>query len=71
MHSDAFPFDVIIADDRLCTLASEYVQTLEEESLLGIANDYEEAKWRTKHFCKKIMDYLPLCALTQEEREKN
>lgn len=71
MHSDAFPFDVIIADDRLCALASEYVQTLEEERLLGIANDYEEAKWRTKHFCKKIMDYLPLCALSQEEREKS
>lgn len=71
MYSDAFPFDVIIADDRLCELASEYVQTLEEERLLGIANDYEEAKWRTRHFCKKIMDYLPLCALTQEEREKS
>lgn len=71
MYSDAFPFDVIIADDRLCELASEYVQTLEEERLLGIANDYEETKWRTRHFCRKIMDYLPLCALSREEREKS
>lgn len=71
MYSDAFPFDVIIADDRLCALASEYVQTLEEERLLGIANDYEESKWRTRHFCKKIMDYLPLCALSRDEREKS
>ena len=71
MHSYDFPFDVIIADDKLCTLATAYVQNLEEERLLGIANDYEESKWRTKHFCKKIMDYLPLCALSKEEREKS
>ena len=68
MHSDDFPFDVIIANDNICTLASNYVQTMEEEKLLGFANDYEDSVWREKLFIEKIMDYLPLSALTAEER---
>lgn len=70
MHSDDFPFDVIIANDNICTLASNYVQTMEEEKLLGFANDYEDSVWREKLFIEKIMDYLPLSALTAEERSK-
>lgn len=70
MLSEDFPFDVIIANEHLCSLAAEHVQTMEEERLLGFANDYEDSVWREKLFIKKIMDYLPLCALTAEERAK-
>lgn len=70
MYSEDFPFDVIIADERLCSLDHKYEQTLEEERLLGLANDYEDSKWRETLFFNKIMDYLKLCALSSEEKDK-
>ena len=70
MNYEDFPFDVIIANEQLCSIAFKYEQTMEEERLLGLANDYEEGKWREELFCDKIIDYLPLCALTAEERAK-
>lgn len=70
MFSENFPFDVIIANEQLCSLAAEYKRTMEEERLIGLANGYEDLKWREELFVDTIVDYLPLCALSAEERDK-
>lgn len=70
MLSEELPFDVIIADESLCSLIEGYKSTMTDERLLGLANDYEDSRWRVELFCDKIMDFLPLCALSPEERSK-
>lgn len=70
MDLERFPFDVIIADENLYWYIQGYKASMEEERILGLANDYEDSKWRTDLFCDKVMDYLSLCALSDEERTK-
>lgn len=62
-------FEVLINDEVLSNL-SESFQSMGNEKVLSLINDFEDGSWRYKKFQNFIWDNIAEIALSSEEREK-
>ena len=62
-------FEVLIEDDFLNTCTDESLEPKENKSILSLANDYQEGKWRNSKFHNFVWDNIAETSLSYSERE--
>lgn len=63
-------FEILINDDYLNLVPSTELAPIDNKTVLSLANDFEDGKWRQRKFNSFIWDSIALTALTVQEREK-
>ncbi|WP_217533028.1 MULTISPECIES: DUF1837 domain-containing protein [Vibrio] len=62
-------FEVLVEDDFLNLCLDENLKPIGNKSLLSIANDYQEGKWRHSKFHNFVWDNIAETSLSYSERE--
>lgn len=63
-------FEILINDDYLALVQETELTPFENKTVLSLANDFEDEKWRRRKFNSFVWDNIALTALTDQEREK-
>ena len=63
-------FEILINDDYLNLVQEPEFTPVDNKSVLSLANDFEDEKWRLEKFDNFIWDNIALTALSAQEREK-
>lgn len=63
-------FEILINDDYLALVQETELTPIENKTVLSLANDFEDEKWRRRKFNSFVWDNIALTALTDQEREK-
>ncbi|EOW9108222.1 DUF1837 domain-containing protein [Vibrio cholerae] len=62
-------FDVLVEDDFLNICTDQSLEPVENKSILSLANDYQEGKWRHSKFHNFVWDNIAETSLSFSERE--
>ena len=62
-------FEIIINADYLNLFKDTPLAPVENKTVLSLANDFEDEKWRIEKFENFIWDNIALTALSAKERE--
>lgn len=63
-------FEILINDDYLNLVQNTELTPVDNKTVLSLANDFEDEKWRREKFENFIWDNIALTALSAKEREK-
>lgn len=63
-------FEILIDDHYLNLLKDTTLAPVDNKTVLSLANDFEDGKWRREKFENFIWDNIALTALSAKEREK-
>lgn len=63
-------FEILINDDYLNLVQGAQFNPVDNKTVLSLANDFEDEKWRIKKFNSFVWDNIALTALSAQEREK-
>ena len=63
-------FEILIDDDYLNLIQSAESIPVDNKTVLSLANDFEDEKWRSQEFNNFVWDNIALTALSAQEREK-
>lgn len=63
-------FEILINDDYLNLVQETELTPVDNKSVLSLANDFEDEKWRVEKFDNFVWDNIALTALSAQEREK-
>jgi hypothetical protein len=63
-------FEIFVDDHYLKIFSDTALSPVENKSVLSLANDFEDEKWRYEKFENFIWDNIALTALSAQEREK-
>lgn len=63
-------FEILINDDYLSAVQKTELTPVENKTVLSLANDFEDEKWRHEKFDDFVWDNIALTALSAQEREK-
>lgn len=63
-------FEILINDDYLSVVKKTELTPVENKTVLSLANDFEDEKWRHEKFEDFVWDNIALTALSAQEREK-
>jgi len=63
-------FEILINDDYLNLVQATGLTPVDNKTVLSLANDFEDEKWRLEKFDNFVWDNIALTALSTQEREK-
>jgi len=63
-------FEILINDDYLNLVQETELAPVENKTVLSLANDFEDEKWRLEKFNNFVWDNIALTALSEQERRK-
>lgn len=63
-------FEILINDHYLNLVQGTELTPVDNKTVLSLANDFEDEKWRRRKFNSFVWDNIALTALTVQEREK-
>ncbi len=63
-------FEILINDNYLNLVENTELTPVDNKTVLSLANDFEDEKWRRRKFNSFVWDNIALTALTDQEREK-
>lgn len=63
-------FEILINDDYLNLVQNTTLTPVDNKTVLSMANDFEDDKWRHEKFNDFVWDNIALTALSAQEREK-
>lgn len=63
-------FEILINDDYLNLVQETELTPVDNKTVLSLANDFEDEKWRSEKFDNFVWDNIALTALSTQEREK-
>jgi len=63
-------FEILINDDYLNLVQDVQFNPIDKKTVLSLANDFEDEKWRSQKFNSFVWDNIALTALSAQEREK-
>lgn len=63
-------FEILINDDYLNLVQNTELTPVDNKTVLSLANDFEDEKWRREKFENFVWDNIALTALSAQEREK-
>lgn len=63
-------FEILINDNYLALVQETELTPIENKTVLSLANDFEDEKWRRRKFNSFVWDNIALTALSDQEREK-
>ena len=63
-------FEILINDDYLNLVQGTELEPFDNKTVLSLANDFEDEKWRLEKFDDFVWDNIALTALSAQEREK-
>ena len=63
-------FEILINDEYLNLVQDTELTPVDNKTVLSVANDFEDEKWRRRKFNSFVWDNIALTALTDQEREK-
>lgn len=63
-------FEILISDDYVKLVPERLLAPADNKTVLSLANDFEDEKWREEKFDSFVWDNIALTALSAKEREK-